>query len=161
LTRTTGNTTALVPAGPEDSPWIEALQRGILAEALAGIPEPQLGPLLELQLRSQDQQYRRDWPGASSFLIMAGANRVGRILLHEGAQRDHLVDISILHEFRNAGIGTQALQLLISRAESRSNDLCLRVAASNPALALYQRLGFEIVADAGVYLEMKRRSGSI
>lgn len=156
-----GKTIRLVPAGQDDAAWIEELQRCIFAEALPDISESQRRPLIEMQLRAQSQQYQSDWPDSSNFLIMAEADRVGRITLCEAAQHYQLVDISILPLFRNAGFGTQVLRQLISRTDAQSKDLQLSVMKSNPALALYSRLGFEIVTDGGVYVEMKRNSGSI
>jgi ribosomal protein S18 acetylase RimI-like enzyme len=53
--------------------------------------------------------------------------------------------IAILQEYRNKGIGSNLLNHLFTEAQSQYNAICLSVSLQNPALRLYQRLGFEVV----------------
>jgi GNAT superfamily N-acetyltransferase len=50
---------------------------------------------------------------------------------------------------RGRGIGTDLLNGLIEHARSRRLALSLSVQETNPALRLYQRLGFRLVRDEG------------
>ena len=58
--------------------------------------------------------------------------------------------ISLLPEYRRLGIGTRLLHaLLLLLRENGYRRVSLSVQKENPALRLYQRLGFRTVADKG------------
>ncbi|MGC1462087.1 MAG: GNAT family N-acetyltransferase [Terracidiphilus sp.] len=57
---------------------------------------------------------------------------------------------------RNQGIGKATLDCLISKAQSKYAGICLSVREDNPALRLYERLGFRKVAGS----EMTNRLGT-
>ena len=62
------------------------------------------------------------------------------------------MDIALLPEHRGAGIGAQLLRELQEEARSAGKSLTIHVERFNPALRLYERLGFRQVEDKGVYL---------
>ncbi|MBE9004928.1 GNAT family N-acetyltransferase [Fortiea sp. LEGE XX443] len=53
--------------------------------------------------------------------------------------------IATLPEYRNQGIGTKLLIYLLAAARTSYPSISLTVRSSNPALHLYQRLGWQIV----------------
>ncbi|MBW4673488.1 MAG: GNAT family N-acetyltransferase [Desmonostoc geniculatum HA4340-LM1] len=53
--------------------------------------------------------------------------------------------IAVLPEHRNQGIGTQLLKHLLAAAKTSYPSVSLSTRATNPALGLYERLGFEVV----------------
>jgi ribosomal protein S18 acetylase RimI-like enzyme len=67
------------------------------------------------------------------------------------------LSIAVLPEFRVKGIGTDLLRHLIEEVRLRHRALSLSVSSDNPALRLYQRLGFVIVARSGSSLTMKKQ----
>ena len=67
-----------------------------------------------------------------------------------------IMDIALLPEYRGRGIGTAILHELLGAADRAGKTVMLHVEPNNPALRLYRRLGFEISAKSGYYLEMKR-----
>jgi ribosomal protein S18 acetylase RimI-like enzyme len=70
-----------------------------------------------------------------------------------------LVDIAVLPEYRNRGIGTTLIQSLLKEATCAQKSVALHVLRWSSAARLYERLGFTMVSDDGVYLEMKRSPG--
>ncbi len=70
------------------------------------------------------------------------------------------MDIALLPERRNEGIGTHLLKSLIHESEASGKILSIHVERFNPALRLYERLGFRQKADKGVYLLMIRPPGT-
>ncbi len=52
------------------------------------------------------------------------------------------------------------LGALISESEASGKPLSIHVERFNPALHLYDRLGFRTMADKGVYLFMERPPGA-
>lgn len=64
------------------------------------------------------------------------------------------LSIAVLPEHRQRGVGTQLLMHLIEQTRGRYRGLSLSVAAENPAVRLYKRLGFEIVQQSDSSLTM-------
>jgi ribosomal protein S18 acetylase RimI-like enzyme len=65
------------------------------------------------------------------------------------------MDIALLPEYRNAGIGARLIRDLQNEAAQTGRSLRLHVETFNPALRLYERLGFHSVSASGIYLEME------
>jgi len=59
--------------------------------------------------------------------------------------------MAILKNYRNRGIGSKLLQLLIEETQKKFNAIGLSVRDSNPALRLYKRFGFKFI-DQGKIL---------
>ncbi|MFN6487423.1 MULTISPECIES: GNAT family N-acetyltransferase [unclassified Nostoc] len=70
--------------------------------------------------------------------------------------------IAVLPQHRNQGIGTHLLTHLLAAAKTAYPSISLSTRATNPALSLYKRFGFEVVPDSeiinrvgGMSLKMK------
>jgi ribosomal protein S18 acetylase RimI-like enzyme len=68
------------------------------------------------------------------------------------------LSIALLPAHRNQGLGTLLLNQFISDAGLRYNAISLSVSAENPAVRLYQRLGFEVIRQEGDSLIMLKDS---
>lgn len=66
------------------------------------------------------------------------------------------MDISLLPKHRSTGIGTSLLEDLAAEADSSRKPATIHVERFNPALRLYERLGFRHKEDKGIYLLMER-----
>ena len=64
-------------------------------------------------------------------------------------RRDPHVDIALLPRYCNRGIGTRLLRELQSEAAAAGKPLRIHVERVNPALRLYERLGFRQIEDRG------------
>jgi ribosomal protein S18 acetylase RimI-like enzyme len=63
--------------------------------------------------------------------------------------------IAVRPAFRGRGVGTCMLDTLLDRASQRHRAVSLSVALDNPAVALYQRLGFRAIAESGGTVTMR------
>jgi GNAT superfamily N-acetyltransferase len=129
---------------------------GTGATELAGVPwtdEPKAA-FVQGQFTAQVQHYRQHDPNTSFDVIVLDDEPVGRLYVSRWTSGIRIVDIALLPEFCNGGIGTTL------RAEAQVSDRPLRIHVErfNPALRLYQRLGFLQIEDRGVYLFMEWRS---
>jgi ribosomal protein S18 acetylase RimI-like enzyme len=52
--------------------------------------------------------------------------------------------IAILPEFQNRGIGTELIREVLEEAAAKGFPVELKVLKINPAIRLYERLGFEV-----------------
>lgn len=79
------------------------------------------------------------------------------MIVARGAGEIRLVDIALLPDYRNYGYGTHEISILIGQARSSGLALRLAVRQGNPAIRLYQRLGFVPQRADAMYIEMEYR----
>lgn len=110
------------------------------------------------QFSAQDVYYKNVYPNASYDLIIYNDETAGRLyverFLIDGTIR--IIDIALLPEYRNVGIGTFLINKLKDEAVQHGKSLTIHVEVFNKALQLYKRLGFEVIKETnGVYYLME------
>ena len=146
-------TTRAATAADED--FLSRLFLSTRPELLSiNMPEAQKEALIKMQFNVQRQQYDACYPHADSRIILRDDAPVGRMLVARSEAEIVLVDIALLPEYRSAGIGSALIQQLLVEAAERRKRVRLQVFKLNPALRLYERLGFSITADQSMYWEM-------
>ena len=88
-------------------------------------------------------------------MILKDGNPAGRLYVDRREAEIRVVDIAILPEYQRQGIGTHYLTQLIEEAKNMGKKLNLHVERNNPAMKLYQRLGFKVVYEGDVYFLME------
>ena len=114
---------------------------------------------LEQQFQAQHQHYQQHFAAAEFLLIEQRTDKdgqsqwqpIGRLYLDERSDEIRLIDIALMTDHRNRGLGTNILQQLFEIAGSRDLAVRIHVEKNNPAYRLYQRLGFRMLEDKGVY----------
>lgn len=107
------------------------------------------------QFDAQDRWYRESsYPDADYLVILRRGEPVGRLYVNRGAKELRIIDIALLPEFQRTGIGSTILRSLQAECTEAGQDLTIHVERFNPALHLYERLGFTLTEDKGVYLFM-------
>jgi GNAT superfamily N-acetyltransferase len=146
---------------PDDHEFLFAVYASTRAEELSlwGWDDNQKRAFLEMQFRAQSQQYGLCYPQADGSIILFNDHPVGRLLVDRAGPDITLVDIALLPEFRKRGIGTGLIQSLLQEATGAKKNVALQVLRGSAAARLYERLGFTMVNEDGVYLEMKRTPG--
>jgi len=114
-----------------------------------------------MQFRAQSQQYGLCYAQADSSIILFDDQPVGRLLVDRTGPDIMLVDIALLAEYRNRGLGTSVIQSLLKEANGAKKIVALHVVRGSAAARLYDRLGFIVINEDDVYLEMKRTPGDV
>jgi ribosomal protein S18 acetylase RimI-like enzyme len=96
------------------------------------------------------------YSAADHQIIRANGEAIGRIMVLRKPEQNLLVDISLLPERRNQGIGARLLKELIAESDQAGRPVNLQVLKTNPALHLYQRLGFVQTGEDEMYFQMER-----
>lgn len=155
-------TIALQPVQPADEPFLLAVYAASRSQEMAMVPwdEAQKVAFLHMQFRAQQQHYLLHHPGADHRIIHCGGEPVGRLWLDRQAHRMHILDITVLPEHRNRGIGSTVLQSLMAESDKAPLPLTIHVENFNPSRRLFQRLGFADKAETGFHVLMERRPDS-
>ncbi len=142
LVRANAHDTAMrfVPVGVETWDYCRALAQANM--------EPYL-------VRRGQQWTRTGWdekaPSREFFELYVERERVGFVSLWRDNDIDgvHIGDIQLEEHARNRGIGKQAIERVFAIARSRGlREVTLNVFRDNPAIRLYERMGF-VVIDHG------------
>jgi ribosomal protein S18 acetylase RimI-like enzyme len=143
-------------AGPDDAAFFAALYASTREEELAPTPftPEEKDAFLAGQFAAQSAHYARVNAGAAFDVVLVDGERAGRLIVDERPEEVAIVDISLLPAYRGRGIGTRLLTPILERAAAAGRAVAIHVERLNPALALYQRLGFRAVGDDGVYYKM-------
>ena len=151
---------SLRPITPEDTSFLARVYASSRAEELAvtGWSDEQKEIFCRRQFDAQSVYYTATYPEASFQIIERDGEPIGRLYIARWEKQIRIVDITLLPEFRGSGLGTKLLRELQEDARAAGKSLTIHVERFNPALALYQRLGFREIEDKGVYLLMKWES---
>jgi ribosomal protein S18 acetylase RimI-like enzyme len=88
-------------------------------------------------------------------VILHGGQPAGRLFLHRGTDEIRVVDIGLLPEHRNQGIGGALLKAVLDEAAEAGKAVRLHVESFNRAVRLYERLDFASVGTDGAHIEME------
>jgi ribosomal protein S18 acetylase RimI-like enzyme len=144
----------LRPIEPGDEAWLYHIYASTREEELAQVAwaPGQREAFLAMQFNAQHRYYQEIYPRADYQLILHDGQPAGRLYVNRGAAEMRIVDIALVPEYRNRGIGTRLLRELLAEADAARLPLTIHVERFNPALGLYTRLGFRQLEDKGVYL---------
>jgi ribosomal protein S18 acetylase RimI-like enzyme len=152
-------TIALRPEQPADEAFLREAYASTRQEELDawGFPPEMRAAFLDMQFRAQQHGYRTTFPQGEFLVILLGQQAVGRVVVNRAADEWCLVDIALLAEYRNLGIGTALIQKLSSEAAAAGRPLGLSVIKGNRAFRFYQRLGFVKTGESGMHDLMEWR----
>jgi ribosomal protein S18 acetylase RimI-like enzyme len=111
---------------------------------------------LSLDRGRQAVTLRQGWtPDEVRIITLDGAD-IGWLQCISSGDELFLLQIFVDGRFQNQGVGTEVMKRLISEAARANQPVILGVAKINPALRLYQRLGFQTVYEDERKFYMKR-----
>jgi ribosomal protein S18 acetylase RimI-like enzyme len=112
------------------------------------------------QFQAQRSHYRANYQDAEYLVIVENGVPIGRLYLHRRPDDLRIMDIALLPEHRQRGIGGLLMRELIEEASGKGTGVSIHVEVDNPAMHLYERLGFHHVETYGVYHLMVWRPAS-
>jgi ribosomal protein S18 acetylase RimI-like enzyme len=118
--------------------------------------DTQKAVFLRQQFDAQDAWWQENYAAASFDVIVVDGEPAGRLYVHRGRSEIRIVDIALLPEHRGNGIGTRLVEDLLAEGDVEAKSVTIHVERMNPALRLYERLGFTLAEDKGVYLFLER-----
>jgi RimJ/RimL family protein N-acetyltransferase len=128
------STITLRPVVAADEPLLLEIYASTRAEEMAMVPwtREQQEEFVRMQFAAQQEQYKKLQPDASHDIIMFKDRPVGRLYVARTEERIEIMDITLLPQDRNSGIGTSLIKALMAEAaRSMSRVLILLLGCLN------------------------------
>jgi ribosomal protein S18 acetylase RimI-like enzyme len=156
-----GGTVELRPVLDSDYEFLLGVYGSTRADELAQVEwaEGQQEMFLRWQLDLQRREYEARFPDAAYDIILVDEQPAGRIWVGTDDEQVRLLDIALLPQFQNRGVGTELVRRLIKESAKQGKVLRHMVfVLNNNAERFYERLGFKLIEDFGAYKHMEWRS---
>lgn len=153
----------LRPVEPGEEAFLFRLYASVRAEELAPLDWDQAtsDAFLRAQFELQDRAYHQTNPRASFAVVLIDGVPIGRLYVDRSRASIHVIDISLLPEYRGRGLGTALLRDLLEEACRSGRPVTIDALRTNRALSLYQRLGFAVTREDDVYATLVWRPGRV
>jgi ribosomal protein S18 acetylase RimI-like enzyme len=116
---------------------------------------------LRLNEAAQESSFREQWVLTQVRIITADGFAVGWLQSTMQDDRLFIAQIFVDGPFQRKGIGTEVIHRLIGEAASLDRAVHLAVVKINPALRLYERLGFKTTHEDDRKFYMTRDPASV
>jgi ribosomal protein S18 acetylase RimI-like enzyme len=148
----------LRPATDADLDFLLRLYATTREDELAQVPwtPEQKAAFVRQQFEAQHTFWHQHYADTSWDLIVVGGEPVGRLYVARWPDDIRIVDIALMPEHRGGGLGTRLIRGLFAEADASGRKVSIHVEIFNPARRLYERLGFQVRGERGVYLRMER-----
>ena len=155
-----GGTVELRPISESDDAFLLSVYASTREDELAQAEwgEGQKEMFLGWQFHMQRREYETRFPNADYRVIVLDRQPAGRIWVGADDEQIRLLDIALLPQFQNRGVGTALLERLKTHAAGKGKALRHMVfVLNNNAERFYERLGFRKIEDFGAYKHMEWR----
>jgi GNAT superfamily N-acetyltransferase len=150
-------TLSLRPAAAGDEEFLFTLYASSRDDDLRELEwdKDRISEFLRMQYEAQQRFIKSEYRFADDQIVLMNGAGIGRVLVE---RRDHEirgVDIALLPEFRNQGIGTWLIAQLQSEVSRAHKPLRIQVIRFSPAISLLERLGFARTSETGTHYQME------
>lgn len=150
---------SLRPVTTDDYSFMRSLYGDYRAGEMKMFPfnEEQKESFLDEQFAAQTAYYREHYPGADLNIIEEKGVSIGRLYVDRRTSEIRIMDIALVPAARNRGIGSALIRAILDEGRRTERPVTIHVEAFNPALRLYERLGFRKIDTNGVYFLLERK----
>ncbi|WP_189347845.1 GNAT family N-acetyltransferase [Undibacterium macrobrachii] len=153
---------SLRPIKDADMPILREIYYASRADEMRFFPfsDEEKQQFLAMQFDAQHQHYQTYFQQAQFSCVLQNDVVIGRLYVFRGQEDMRIVDINLLPNYCNQGIGSMLLNQLLAEADDRQLRVSAHVEYNNPARRLYARLGFIEVEERGAYIFVVRPAAS-
>jgi len=146
----------LRPVQDSDDTFLLKVYGSTRSQELALVPwtPEQKKQFVRAQFEAQKMHYAAEHLGAAHTVIYINGEPGGRLYLDRSAEAFHILDVTLLPEYRNSGAGSLLVRQIMAEAAQAGKPVSIFVETFNPSLRLFQRLGFTAVQQKGFHFLM-------
>src|SRR5437773_9178722 len=139
------------PAASDDELFLHGVYGSTRQEelALTNWDDAQRDAFVKIQFDAQQSHYRQYYPEGEHLIILVEGNQIGRLYIANLKEEITILDITLLPQHRNSGIGTPIIRELMAEAALIGKPLRIYVESFSPSLQLFERLGFVKLSESG------------
>lgn len=147
----------LRPVTAEDTAFLLQVYKSSRGEDLRelGWDEARIDEFLKMQYEAQRTFDGKDFAQATDEVILSSGERAGRLLVDSRENEIRCIDLALLPEFRNRGLGTLLVRRLQQKAAAANKPLRLQVIRFSRAINLFERLGFVRTSESGTHFQLE------
>jgi GNAT superfamily N-acetyltransferase len=148
---------SLRPVASGDEEFLFVVYAGSRGDDLRGLgwDEERITEFLRMQYVAQHRFLESEYHRADDRVVLLNGEGIGRVLVERSDDEIRGIDIALLPEFRNQGIGTWLITQLQSEATRARKPLRIQVIRFSPAVTLLERLGFSRTSETGTHYQME------
>lgn len=148
----------LRPVTEQDQEFLLRVYESTRAQELAQVPwsAEQKDAFVKMQFQAQNHHYAAEHPRAHHDIILLDQTPAGRIYLDRSGDVCHILDVTVLPEYRRQGIGSLLLRQILDEAQNAGKAVTIYVETLNPSLGLFERLGFRQASQTGFHLLLRK-----
>ncbi len=137
-----------------DEPFLLTVYASTRSDEMAVVSwsDEQKRAFLEMQFQAQHNYYLSRYPNASYSIISLEEQPIGRLYVERQEDKIKILDITVLPEYRNKGVGTKLIAEILQTGEETEKFVQIYIESYNPSANLFSRLGFKPVAEEGINL---------
>src|ERR1043165_1818198 len=146
---------------PEDSAFLLTLYKSSRGDDLRGLgwDEERISEFLDMQYEAQQRFHTSEYKKPVDQIVLRGDEAVGRFTFEPREHEIRGVDLPLLPQYRDAGIGTRLIRELQTEAKKQKKPLRLQVIRFSRAVSLFERLGFQRISETGTHFQMEWAPG--
>jgi len=144
----------LSPVDNFDVPFLLTIYASTRSKEMAVVSwsDEQKRVFLEMQFQAQHNYYLSRYPNASYSIINLEGQPIGRLYVERQEDKIKILDITVLPEYRNRGVGTKLIAEILQAGEQAEKPVQIYIESYNPSANLFSRLGFQPIAEEGINL---------
>lgn len=142
----------------DDAAFLLEVYASTRADEMSMVPwsDEQKTAFLRFQFDQQHSFYYEQFPNASYDIILEDEQPIGRLYVRRDEKEIRILDIAVLPEHRNRGVGTSLIRILLAEGSETNKPVAIWLEQSNPSMRLFERLGFSKIQGDGVNCLMER-----
>src|SRR4030095_11665635 len=124
-----------------DEAFLFDLYASTRAQELEVLPwnDDQRRSFLKMQFFAQNQDYHRRFPEGVHELLLCGGLPAGRLYLARSEQALCILDISLMPEYRNQGLGEAIIGELLNEASETERSVRIYLEHDNPYRIVFEQ----------------------
>jgi len=147
----------LRPATSEDKTFLLEVYKSSRGDDLRalGWDEDRISEFLDMQYDAQQRFFESEYKRVADQIVLVKEKSAGRLFVERRDHEIRCIDVALLPEYRNTGIGTLLLRQLQDEAQRAGKPLRLQIIRFSRAVNLLERLGFARTSETGPHFQME------
>lgn len=151
------NSISLRPATAADETFLLEVYKSSRGDDLRelGWEGDRVSEFLDMQYEAQKRFFENEYQRAADQIVLWDGEPAGRLIVERRDHEIRCIDLTLLPQRRNSGIGASLIRKLQDEATRAGKPLRLQIIRFSRAVNLFERLGFVRTSETGTHFQME------